>query len=296
MIVGSTSHPLQARRDILDLNLTLLDTPWDEPTKGSHEFKQYLTGECFNYEPWSCFSEDILCTSISAVLISTSTAHHMPLTAVLTGMLDVEATTRMTLADVACHPWVTRPSQLAGRSAYAIAQSLTARLRANGDMGISDPQIGGEDAMDTDADGDYIMRNARSQFTQSLMFFTQTQPGTRFRYTPHLTRFFADLAPQAFLPLMQEALTSLGAKYNPPRECPPGQPDTPAFRMRIGGKDRRRLHMKGYVEIDPFQKGEYRGSFVVLARDVGNPLEWRAMWKELVKHPLIHPHVYKRSA
>ncbi len=95
MIVGSTSHPLQARRDILDLNLTLLDTPWDEPTKGSHEFKQYLTGECFNYEPWSCFSEDILCTSISAVLISTSTAHHMPLTAVLTGMLDVEATTRM---------------------------------------------------------------------------------------------------------------------------------------------------------------------------------------------------------
>lgn len=29
--------------------------------------------------------------------------------------------------------------------------------------------------------------------------------------------------------------------------------------------------MKGYIEIDPFQKGEYRGSFVVLARDVVSP-------------------------
>ncbi|KAL1939250.1 hypothetical protein VTO73DRAFT_10053 [Trametes versicolor] len=250
------------------------NTPWDEPTRGSHEFVQYLTGECFNDEPWTSFSENLL--------------------SLITGMLDVEATTRMTLQDVACHPWVTRPSQLAGRGAYAIAQSLTARLRANGDMGIADPQMGGGDAMDTDGDGDYIMQNQRSQFTQSLMFFTQTQPGTRFRYTPHLTRFFAALAPHALLPLLQEALDSFGAKYNPPRECPPGEPDMPAVRMRIGGRDRRKLHMKGYLEIDPFQKGEYKGSFVVLARDVGNPLEWRAFWKELVKHPLIHPHVYKR--
>lgn len=29
--------------------------------------------------------------------------------------------------------------------------------------------------------------------------------------------------------------------------------------------------MKGYLEIDPFQKGEYKGSFVVLARDVVSP-------------------------
>ena len=69
----------------------------------------------------------------------------------------------------------------------------------------------------------------------------------------------------------------------------------PMVRMRIGAKDRRKLHMKGYVEIEPFQIGEYAGSFVVLARDVGNPLEWRAMWKELVKHPLVNPHVYKKS-
>lgn len=195
MIVGSTSHSLQACFDTLALNLTLPDTPWDEPSRGSHEFVQYLTGECFNNEPWTSFSEDMLCTFTLALLILAKTTHHIPLAALITGMLDVEATTRMTLQDVASHPWVTRyairsqlsadirltpyvlplyrPSQLAGRSAYAIAQSLTARLRANGDLGIADPQMGGGDAMDTDEDGDCIMRSQRSQFTQSLMFFVR---------------------------------------------------------------------------------------------------------------------------
>lgn len=27
----------------------------------------------------------------------------------------------------------------------------------------------------------------------------------------------------------------------------------------------------------------------------GNPLEWRAMWKTLVEHPLINPHVYYKK-
>ena len=27
----------------------------------------------------------------------------------------------------------------------------------------------------------------------------------------------------------------------------------------------------------------------------GNPLEWRAMWKTLVEHPLVSPHVYRKS-
>lgn len=42
----------------------------------------------------------------------------------------------------------------------------------------------------------------------------------------------------------------------------------PMIRMRVGAKDRRKLHMKGYVEIEPFQIGDYEGSFVVFARDV----------------------------
>ncbi|KAI0653866.1 CAMK/CAMKL/CHK1 protein kinase [Cubamyces menziesii] len=252
------------------------NTPWDEPTRGSHEFVQYLNGECFNHDPWNRFGENAL--------------------SLITGMLDVDPAHRMTLADVASHPWVTRPSQIAGRGPSAIAQSLTARLRANGDLGIAEPQIGGEDSMDTDEDGDVTMHPAKSQFTQSLMLFSQTQRGVRYRYTPHLTRFFASLQPQTLLPLVQEALASFGVKQNPPREHPPEDEDDVAMiRMRIGAKDRRKLHMKGHVEMEEFQIGEYKGTFVVLARDLGNPLEWRAMWKELVQHPLIDPHVYKKS-
>ena len=43
----------------------LLDTPWDEPTRGSVEFMQYITGEAFNHRPWNRFSPDALCTLYS---------------------------------------------------------------------------------------------------------------------------------------------------------------------------------------------------------------------------------------
>ena len=74
--------------------------------------------------------------------------------------------------------------------------------------------------------------------------------------------------------------------------------------------------MKGYVEIEEMRGVGHSGSFVVFARDAvsrflpnllrrgaddaltdaqGNPLEWRAMWKTLVEHPLVSPHVYRKS-
>lgn len=53
--------------------------------------------------PKTCFVR-----SLSAVLNMAGITHYILLKALITGMLDVEATTRMTLQDVACHPWVTR--------------------------------------------------------------------------------------------------------------------------------------------------------------------------------------------
>ncbi|KAJ3963293.1 hypothetical protein EV361DRAFT_943695, partial [Lentinula raphanica] len=46
-----------------------------------------------------------------------------------------------------------------------------------------------------------------SQFTQSLLLFSQTQSGTR--YTPHLTRFYASLLPGQLMALVKETLGSL---------------------------------------------------------------------------------------
>ncbi|KAI0777462.1 CAMK/CAMKL/CHK1 protein kinase [Trametes elegans] len=251
------------------------NTPWEESTRDSEEFRQYLTGECFNVDPWNRFGDGAL--------------------SLITGMLDVDPAHRMTLDDVASHPWVTRPSQYAGSRASVIAASLTAGLRANGDWGVAEPQIG-EDAMDVDEDEDPAAHPARSQFTESLMLFSQTQSGAQYRYTPHLTRFFASLQPPALLQLVQEALTEMKVKQNSPRELSAEEAnDVPMLRMRIGTKDSRKLHMKGYVEIEEFRIRQYAGSFVVLAREVGNPLEWRQLWKNLIEHPLIGPHVYRKS-
>ncbi|KAI1792338.1 CAMK/CAMKL/CHK1 protein kinase [Ganoderma leucocontextum] len=271
------------------------NTPWDEPTRGSVEFMQYITGEAFNHKPWNRFSPDAL--------------------SLITGMLDIDPSHRMTLSDVAGDAWVSRPSQLASRGPTAIAASLTEGLRESGHMSIAEPSLAG--SSDTDDDGDTVMGSddddddaappraphpAKSQFTQTLMLFSQVQGGARYRYSPHLTRFFASLLPQALLGLVQEALTEMGVKQNAPKELvvqdgeeEEGVEEVPMLRMRIGTKDRRKIHMKGYVEIEEMKLVGYTGSFVVFARDAGNPLEWRAMWKTLVEHPLISPHVYRKS-
>ena len=139
--------------------------------------------------------------------------------------------------------------------------------------------------MSSPDDEDERPRNpARSQFTQTLMLFSQVQGGARYRYSPHLTRFFASLLPHALLALVQEALTQMGVKQNPPKELTvqgggDGDNDNdddevPMLRMRIGTKDRRKIQMKGYVEIEEMRLVGYTGSFVVFARDA---VSWTAL-------------------
>ena len=43
--------------------------------------------------------------------------------------------------------------------------------------------------------------------------------------------------------------------------------EVPTLRMRIGSKDRRKVHMKGYVEIEETKLVGYTASFVVFGRD-----------------------------
>ncbi|OBZ78002.1 Serine/threonine-protein kinase CHK1, partial [Grifola frondosa] len=245
------------------------NTPWDEPTRQSPEFTRYMSGECFDEEPWNRFSQDAL--------------------ALITGMLDINPAHRMTLAEVFQHPFMLRLSQIAGKGIAALAEELTDALRKNGDLEIATPSVAGR-PRDIDGDGDTIMRTAyhHSQFTQSLMLFSQTQGGSR--YTPQLTRFYAALGPKLLLPLIQESLTALGAKWKPT----PEDPDEPAIeRIRIGGYDKRRVMYKGWVEIEPFSLGDKKGSFVVMQRDQGNPISWRQLWKALILSPALDPHVFR---
>jgi serine/threonine-protein kinase Chk1 len=89
------------------------DTPWDEPTQHSPEFRRYLSGEIFHESPWNRLGSDAQCAyschlnelspffsvlRLKALIIVINPA-------LLCGLLTVDPAQRMTLADVSQHPW-----------------------------------------------------------------------------------------------------------------------------------------------------------------------------------------------
>ncbi|KAG7086230.1 hypothetical protein E1B28_002201 [Marasmius oreades] len=239
------------------------NTPWDKAAPSSSEFRAYLDGSIFQEDPWNRFSADAL--------------------SLLQGLLDVNPSERLSISGISMHRWCMRPSQLARKSAAELAERLTESLRINGDMGYVSAVSG--ELYEVDNDGDSAMH---SQFTQSLMLFSQTQSGTR--YTPHLTRFYANLGPAILLELVAESLKTLGVEYRKPKSNPEGR-----FRLRIGGYDRRKEMFKGWVEVENFTFRSYEGSYVVMQRDLGNPISWRQLWKAIIVSPEVEPHVYKKN-
>ncbi|KAG5650531.1 hypothetical protein H0H81_011920 [Sphagnurus paluster] len=187
-----------------------------------------------------------------------------------------------------------------------LAEQLTEPMRANGDLNVATPTLGGQVQ---DADGDEMMASApqQSQFTQSLMLFSQTQSGSR--YTPHLTRFYAALGHTLLMPLIQESLEALNVRC---KAAPTdGGADEP-LRLRVGGYDARKVMFKGWVDVEKFVYRGSVGSYCVMQRDVvsgirfaqtracpsvmiqGSPISWRQLWKALVNSPSVEPHVLRK--
>ncbi|KAJ7117208.1 kinase-like domain-containing protein [Mycena crocata] len=240
------------------------NTPWDEPTQKSPEFRRYSSSEIFIEQPWCRFSAEAL--------------------SLLQGLLTIDPRERFTLDDAFQHPWCMRPSQLAKQGPASLAQALTESLRDAGDMDMAAPDL---NARSEDEDEPMLSAAHNTQFTQTLMLFSQTQSGTR--YTPHLTRFYAALPPAHLFPLVGEALTALGTSCR----APPG-PGT--LRLRIGGHDARREAFRGWVELEAFEYHGALGSFCVMRKDSGNPISWRQLWRALIQSPLVEPHVLRKRA
>ncbi|KAK0438423.1 kinase-like domain-containing protein [Armillaria borealis] len=244
------------------------NTPWDEPTMNSTEFVRYVNGEIFDDPLWCHIRGDAL--------------------SLLTGLLCIDPEERLSISQIYQHPWCMRPSQLAQRGALALADKLTETLRKNGDLGLAAPNFA-QPEEEVDADGDQMMFSAghSSQFTQSLMLFSQTQSGNR--YTPHLTRFYASLGPSLLLTLIQESLEELGVRCKPSPDSSDG-----VHRLRIGGRDRRKEIFKGWVLVERFTYRGSEGSFCIMQRDEGNPISWRQLWKALIMSPSLEPHVLRK--
>ncbi|KAJ7078735.1 kinase-like domain-containing protein [Mycena belliarum] len=245
------------------------NTPWDEPTQNSLEFVRYLSGEIFQDRPWNLFSADAL--------------------SLIQGLLTIDPRERFTLSDAFQHPWCTRPSQLARGGAASLAEALTQSLRTAGDLDLASPDFS-QRSTPGDDDGDEPMPSAAhsTQFTQTLMLFSQTQNGTR--YTPHLTRFYAGAPPAALLPLVRAGLEGLGVTC---RDAPPA---TGTLRLRVGGQDARKEVFRGWVELEAFEYFGVQGTFCVMQKDGGNPLSWRQLWRALIQSPQVGPHVLRKRA
>ncbi|KAJ3834749.1 kinase-like domain-containing protein, partial [Lentinula raphanica] len=239
------------------------NTPWDEPSKQSPEFQRYIKGDIFDEDPWVRFDEDAL--------------------SLICSLLTIDHRKRMTLPEVMQHPWCISPAVLADK--------LAESLRATGDVDYvlpAEPMDVDQAArvnatnMDMDMDTGPAIRpppfasaaGHDSQFTQSLLLFSQTQSGTR--YTPHLTRFYASLLPGQLMALVKETLGS----FNGSNAITPGG----IHKLQVGGEDARKI-----------QNGEVQGTFWVLSRDKGNPLSWRQFFKALVKSDAIYPFVLRRT-
>ncbi|KAG6865213.1 hypothetical protein C0991_004414 [Blastosporella zonata] len=184
-----------------------------------------------------------------------------------------------------------RPSQLADQGAAILAEQLGQPLRDNGDFDLAAPDLTGADHVDED--GDEMMASAPqvSQFTQSLMLFSQTQSGSR--YTPHLTRFYAALGHTLLFRVIQESLEKLNVKCKiaPPQ---PGDDAAGPLRLRIGGFDARKMVFKGWIEVERFTYRGTVGSYCIMKRDVGSPISWRQLWKALINSEGVEPHVLRK--
>ncbi|KAG2047184.1 Pkinase-domain-containing protein [Suillus hirtellus] len=257
---------------IILFTLLVGNTPWDQSTAQSSEFCQYITGELFDERPWNRLENEAL--------------------SLICGLLTIEPEGRMTLAEVFAHPWCRRPSQIAKQGVAALADHLTESLRANGDLNYAIPDIATSTETRKDKNGDEIMLSAthQSQFTQSLLLFSQTQSGRR--YTPSLTRFYTSLGPGIMMQLIKESLTALGVKY---KDGPTGEDERgEILRLRVGGYDKRNIAFKGWVELENFSYAETDGSFCLMTRDLGNPISWRQLWKSLILSPAVDPHVLRK--
>ena len=59
LLAGSTSTSICRLFDT-HLEHALPDTPWDEPSRRSLEYCRYLSGQCFDDDPWNRFGIDVL--------------------------------------------------------------------------------------------------------------------------------------------------------------------------------------------------------------------------------------------
>ncbi|CAN9203383.1 serine/threonine-protein kinase Chk1 [Alternaria alternata] len=146
------------------------NTPWDEPTKRSAEFKEYVeTGGHTTDELWSKIPPE--------------------LTSLLRGMLKVDPKERFTLDEIRTHPWCTRKNPYltaSGRNAnpVGLATQMLSQLRIDFSRPPTQSQRGCSQDVNEDGDAMDIDTDSDPRRSSAVHFLSSTQPETPSAETP----------------------------------------------------------------------------------------------------------------
>ncbi|GFZ49680.1 Checkpoint kinase 1 [Saitozyma sp. JCM 24511] len=245
------------------------NTPWDEPSENSPEFNAFLTGELLNYDPWTRIRGQAR--------------------AILLAMLSVDPIQRITMDAVKSHPWCMTPSQL---SREQIGDALTQGLRSTGMMAYADPTFSSSASQAYAAQRSQRMASQSqwgSQFNPQESQFLRatgnlTQGGD---FNNNTTRFWLSLVPtdafRLLVPFLQAEVgeTNVQASSNGSGMIRVAKP--------AGAKS-----VQGTFILRANDSLAAQGqTLVVMKREKGSALHWRAFWWSVVRNGQIEPHVVK---
>ena len=288
------------------------NTPWDEPTERSFEYKQYKdSGGKIGDELWQQLPSDTL--------------------SLLRGMLKLEPSKRFTLEEVRQHPWMRRANPImdtSGRAKdpIALATQMMENLKVNFETSTASQRQSqrraASDAMDIDNDMSDLGRSiAATQPETPLneMAFDWERPmsqptrsraatqqpvshsvADRLQEDPVLSQFtqnpavplsltqmarrFGDIVPATPLTQFLSALppdlliTTLVEALNKLRvPATPIEAEDAVF-IRIKMRDSRGQSLNGNVIVSAWGEGVWEVRFVKLK---GDPLEWRRFFKNV---------------
>lgn len=329
---GTKTEPYEANvADIWSCGIVLFvllvgNTPWDEPTRNSYEFNEYI-----EHGP-----VDELWAKVPAVALS-----------LLRGMLKSAPEERFTLEDVRRHPWFTRRNpHLAsnGRAANPVGLATqmleSLRIDFNADpMASSQRQRRNTDAMEmdhfdrlalsqpeaplleTNFDWEQPVRIAAnigisasqpvstrsyhnphrqtqrdkmtsfadepalSQFSATpSVSMTLTQQARRFRDVlpeQRMTVFYSFMDFSLLLPLLSEALNRVGIPVSAiSASALAGEEEKPFIQVKT--RDSRSCRLVGGISIERVTKWDEELLEVKFLKMVGDPLEWRRLFKKIV--------------
>ena len=329
---GRKTEPYQGdMADIWSVGIVLFvllvgNTPWDEPTMNSYEFRDYVENGAHD-ELWE----------------------KIPLQAksLLRGMLRIDAGQRMTFEDVRRHPWYTRPNPLMTRDGRAanpvgLATQMLENLRIDFQ---SDPMASSQrpstrhnpNGMDIDDDGGRLALTQPETPVAEVMFdwerpaqlaqhdrVSASQPvaglhgptgfttADRFNQDPALSQFtatpsvplsvtqqarrFRDILPEHSLtrflsfmdfPLLLPLLCEALQRLGIPTRAEQGGEGKAVIPIKT--RDQRKCRLVGTIVVEAADEEVWEVRFL---KATGDPLEWRRLFKKvavLCKDAILRP-------